>query len=71
MYAASGCTDDWMTAKAGMVGYTIELPDQGQFGFELPAEKIIPVGEGVWEGLKFFASYIATHQFGPNPVPLY
>ncbi|KAJ3024009.1 UNVERIFIED_CONTAM: hypothetical protein HDU68_008354 [Siphonaria sp. JEL0065] len=45
LYPASGCTDDYMSTKLGMAGFTIELRDTGNYGFQLPPSQIVPVGE--------------------------
>lgn len=46
LYVAAGGADDWFysTATNGKMGYTIELRDEGQYGFVLPANQIIPTG---------------------------
>lgn len=43
---ASGTASDWAFESAGVkYSYTFELPDTGEYGFLLPAERIKPVGE--------------------------
>lgn len=42
IYPANGGSVDWVYGAAGIVAYTIELRDTGQFGFILPADQIIP-----------------------------
>lgn len=46
LYPAAGGSDDW--AKGDLkfkYSYTIELRDEGRYGFMLPANQIIPSGE--------------------------
>ncbi|KAI8822196.1 uncharacterized protein EV422DRAFT_420741 [Fimicolochytrium jonesii] len=64
LYPASGATDDWMNAKAKMVGYTIELRDTGNYGFVLPASQIVPTGNEIVAGVKAFLKYVLA-----NPIP--
>lgn len=54
-----------MSAKAGMVGFTIELRDTGDFGFALPASQIIPVGEEIWAAIKFYIQFLIDN----NDIP--
>lgn len=57
---ATGGSVDWTydTAKI-LYSYAIELRDQGQYGFLLPPEQIIPSGIETFEGLKALIFYIA------------
>jgi len=41
-------------------GYTLELRDTGRFGFELPAEEIIPQGEEMIDAALRFMSFTTT-----------
>ncbi|KAJ3073263.1 hypothetical protein HK102_006037 [Quaeritorhiza haematococci] len=66
LYPAAGATDDWMTAKAGMVGYTIELRDEGRYGFVLPPEQILPVGEETWAAAKYFVNFVLGNNIPKN-----
>lgn len=51
LYIASGISVDWAFAVGGIpLSYTYELRDQGEFGFILPAEQIVPNGEELLEG---------------------
>jgi hypothetical protein len=53
IYAASGASDDWAYGVLGVpFVYTLELRDQGRYGFVLPADQIIPTGEETWAGIK-------------------
>uniref|UniRef100_A0A1Y9H2W6 Peptidase M14 domain-containing protein n=1 Tax=Anopheles dirus TaxID=7168 RepID=A0A1Y9H2W6_9DIPT len=50
MYVASGISVDWAFAVAGIpLSYTFELRDQGEFGFVLPAEQIVPNAQELLE----------------------
>ena len=51
--ASSGTSRDWAygVPKIEYV-YTVELRDEGMYGFILPPEQIIPSGEEYWEGFK-------------------
>ncbi|KAI8999208.1 hypothetical protein BC832DRAFT_228024 [Gaertneriomyces semiglobifer] len=69
LYPASGATDDWMTAKAKMAGFTIELRDEGRYGFVLPANQIVPTGEEIWAGVKAFAEYLAANEMPDLTIP--
>ena len=39
----------------------MELPDNGQYGFLLPPNKIIQVGEETWIGIKTLAKAIRSN----------
>ncbi|OQR69887.1 carboxypeptidase A2-like [Tropilaelaps mercedesae] len=53
LYAASGGSDDWAHGVAMIpYSYTIELRDDGRYGFILPTSHIIPTGEETWAGVK-------------------
>lgn len=46
LYAAAGGADDWSYGNASAkFSYTVELRDTGTYGFQLPANQIIPTGE--------------------------
>jgi hypothetical protein len=66
LYRASGCADDWMAAKAALVSYTIELRDTGNYGFLLPADQIVPVGEEIWGAMKVFVDLVLAKNIPPN-----
>jgi murein tripeptide amidase MpaA len=59
IYQASGASVDWAYGK-GNVTYSmaVELRDQGQYGFILPANQIIPSGEEIFAALKSFIQTI-------------
>ena len=50
---ASGGSEDWTYGELGVkYSFSVELRDEGQYGFLLPADQIIPTGEETFEGLK-------------------
>lgn len=59
----SGVTTDWTYNVAGIeLSYTYELRDEGEFGFVLPADQIIPNGEEFIEGIKSLTDYVITNK---------
>jgi hypothetical protein len=47
-----GGSDDWALGSAGFeYSFTIELPPQGNPGFVLPADRILPVGKETFAGV--------------------
>jgi hypothetical protein len=55
-YIASGGSDDFAHGAAGIpYVYTIELPDEGTFGFLLPPSQIAYVGKETFAGLTAYA----------------
>jgi murein tripeptide amidase MpaA len=48
IYPASGGAVDWAYGAKRALSFTIELRDQGQFGFLLPPEQIRPTSEENW-----------------------
>jgi len=57
LYPASGAADDWgyVVAKIPLV-YTIELRDTGSYGFQLPANQIIPTGVESFAALVYLST---------------
>ncbi|XP_069972407.1 carboxypeptidase B [Penaeus vannamei] len=52
-YYASGATDDWAKGVLNTkYVYTLELRDEGAYGFYLQASQILPTAEEVWQGLR-------------------
>ncbi|XP_076053225.1 uncharacterized protein LOC143032397 [Oratosquilla oratoria] len=43
LYRTSGSVQDWVHANGVGLSYTIELPDQGSYGFQVPTSKILPI----------------------------
>ncbi|XP_059479900.1 carboxypeptidase B-like [Neocloeon triangulifer] len=59
LYRASGCSDDWAKAVPQIkYSYTVELADQGTYGFILPASYIKPTGEDLMALIRVFAEKI-------------
>ncbi|CAH1784537.1 unnamed protein product [Owenia fusiformis] len=61
LYGTQGSSQDWAYAWEGNPGgsgagieysYTPELRDTGTWGFELPPDQILPVGQEMWAGLQ-------------------
>jgi murein tripeptide amidase MpaA len=53
LYTTTGSSADYAHDVAGAeYAYCIELRDNGQFGFVLPANQIVPTGEEVLAGMK-------------------
>ncbi|MEK6702628.1 MAG: M14 family metallopeptidase [Planctomycetota bacterium] len=75
IYIASGTASDYSYGQFGAYGYGVELRDQGQFGFALPADQIIPTAQENWALAKAFAQYsVAPVRFSfvtaqPTTVP--
>ena len=42
--------------------YTLELRDEGEYGFLLPANQIQPTVEETWAGIKAFSMHIISQQ---------
>jgi hypothetical protein len=60
---ASGNSVDWTFDKAKILySYAVELRDQGEYGFILPPDQIIPSGLETFEAVKALALYIKSHQ---------
>lgn len=52
IYMAAGGSSDWAYDAAGIqYAFALELRDTGYYGFLLPPEQIIPVGEETWAGI--------------------
>jgi len=53
LYPAAGASDDWYRGGLGVrYAFTTELRDTGNYGFELPANQIIPSGEEYVAGMR-------------------
>jgi len=61
---ASGSSDDWVRAVAGVkYTYTVELRDNGTYGFLLPAELIEVSGREMFSALNTLtAAVLRRHQ---------
>jgi len=59
LYIASGGSDDWAKGAAGIpFSYTVEMRDTGEYGFQVPADQIMPNNIEVWEGVKVVADSV-------------
>ncbi|XP_039281417.1 carboxypeptidase B isoform X3 [Nilaparvata lugens] len=59
LYAASGGADDWAKGAAGIkYTYTIELRDNGAYGFVLPAQFIEPTARDAMAAIKVIAEEV-------------
>lgn len=53
LYPASGGSEDWTYGTLGVrYSFSVELRDEGRYGFLLPPNQIIPTGMETFEGLK-------------------
>lgn len=52
LYPASGGSDDWAKSIGIKYAYTIELRDQGRYGFILPASYIQPTAKEALAALR-------------------
>lgn len=56
LYLASGSSPDYYYDAYGTMAYTVELRDEGQFGFDLPPSQIMPTILENWAGFKAWLS---------------
>jgi murein tripeptide amidase MpaA len=62
LYYTSGTADDWGYTKAKIkYTYTIELRDTGTYGFQLPANQIVPTGQEIWAAMQYYIDYIIAN----------
>lgn len=60
LYPASGGSDDWAKGAMKMkYSYTVELRDEGRYGFVLPADQIIKAGDEAMAFLRVLAKYVS------------
>jgi murein tripeptide amidase MpaA len=59
LYIANGCSVDWSFGDRNIWGFTIELRDNGQNGFVLPPDQIIPTCEETWPAFLVLAQFAA------------
>jgi len=59
LYTAYGGGSDYAAFQGIEISSTIELPGGGDYGFDLPASRIIPVVEETWMGLEQILHYVA------------
>lgn len=50
LYQASGVSPDYVYDRFNAAAYTIELRDDGEFGFILPENQIAPTQDEAWQG---------------------
>lgn len=62
LYPASGSAEDWMYVKAGILGFVLELRDEGKFGFSLPKSQIKPTGEELYIGIVTAITGLKTYK---------
>jgi len=61
LYSAAGGSDDHAKGRYNIkYSYTLELRDQGYWGFQLPNSQILPTAMETWDGLVAFANYLKT-----------
>lgn len=69
IYVAAGTTSDWAFGTHNCYGYGMELRDTGTFGFQLPANQIIPTATEVWNGLAVMGQYLNVRFKVNVPLP--
>lgn len=60
IYPASGGACDWASQGVGALGTSFELRDEGQFGFLLPADQIVPASIECRDGLLAAADHLLS-----------
>ncbi|GJM19549.1 MAG: hypothetical protein DHS20C14_17620 [Phycisphaeraceae bacterium] len=70
LYAAAGVAEDWFYGDRGAWSLTIELRDTGSFGFELPANQILPTAIENFEAALLFAERTTTPMSYATPEPI-
>lgn len=63
LYLADGVAPDYTYGELGVLGFTIELRDDGDFGFLLPPEQITPNGEEILPAVMHLMDVVST------PIP--
>jgi murein tripeptide amidase MpaA len=59
LYYTAGTAQDWYYSEGNVpLSYTIELRDTGTYGFQLPANQILPTGTENWAGFLYFAQNV-------------
>ena len=62
LYLNSGASRDWAYDTGVKLSYTIELRDNGTYGFVLPADQIIPTGQELTKALKSMIEYAVLNR---------
>ncbi|KAJ3584810.1 hypothetical protein NHX12_015305 [Muraenolepis orangiensis] len=57
LYPDSGCSGDWARLTGIPLSFTIELRDNGTYGFELPQDQIQPTCEEAYSGVKHIVNW--------------
>jgi murein tripeptide amidase MpaA len=60
LYVASGTAPDWSFDELDALSWTYELRDNGQFGFTLPPDQIVPTGQETVAGVLSLADFLLT-----------
>lgn len=60
IYPANGVSVDWAYGAQGILAYTIELRDTGEFGFVLPPEQIVPTCEENLPGILYLSRWASA-----------
>ncbi|CAB0032161.1 unnamed protein product [Trichogramma brassicae] len=69
IYLASGCTIDWVKGVLGLpIVFIYELRDQGNYGFLLPADQIIPSGQEIMDSLVAMFDEAARLGYPKHPL---
>ncbi|XP_077304590.1 carboxypeptidase O-like [Lithobates pipiens] len=65
LYSTSGSSGDWAADIGIKFSYTYELRDEGDYGFELPADQIQPTCEETLASMLSMFEYIDKQYLGP------
>lgn len=58
LYPSSGVMTDWTYGDRGILSWTLELRDTGQYGFLLPPDQIIPTGQEAFAGVRALLDWV-------------
>ncbi len=58
LYLSAGCGEDWFYDVRRAMAYTIEMRDDGTYGFLLPEDQIAPTQDEIWAAYRAFLSAI-------------
>jgi len=65
LYPVSGASDDWLTVKQGLWGFTFEVRDTGRYGFKLPENQIRPTATEIFAAVLEYAGFVLEN-FPPH-----